>query len=143
MIFILYNHIIGTKNFMTEPIVNLDVLTTVFEFCRLRDGRNMGSVSNAFRRAYESSRTACSIRGMGRVRRLFRDHKHGATKVFKSMNDNSMVVETRHVRGDGELSYYMWHSGDYAYETLTYPVEVDGTINHARWKSGFLRIVRY
>ena len=127
---------------MTEPIVNLDVLANVFEFCRVQDRKNMSYVSKAFREGYERSRVACSIRDMSRVRRLFVNHKHGATKVFRAMGNKSMAVETRYVRGGGELSYCLWNPRDYTYDLLTYPVGVDGRINHSQWKSGSVTVRR-
>lgn len=127
---------------MTEPIVNFDVLTTVFELCGLKDRRNMRLVSKAFKEGYEGSRVECSIRDMSRVRRLFLNHKHGATKVFRAMGNKSMTVETIYVRGGGELSYCLWNPRDYTYDLLTYPVGVDGRIIHSRWKSGSVTVRR-
>lgn len=119
-----------------EHIVNVDSLSRVFEFCGVRDRRNMSCVSREFKEGFDVSRQACSILGLVRVRRLFSDKKHGAKMVFGYMNNYSMSSETMYIRGGGEFSYYIWEPERYMYRVLTFQTGLDGHINHGLWTQG-------
>lgn len=123
-----------------EPIVNIDSLCHVFEFCGVRDRGNMSCVSRGFREGFDISRRACSILDLARVRILFRNHKHGAKMVFQDINKYSISSETTYIRGGGEYSYYVWEPEKYMYRVLTYQIGLDGHINHALWNQCYIPI---
>lgn len=116
-----------------EPIDNSDVLAEIFEFCPVRERRNMSCVSRGFKEVFDTTRKECSILGMIRVRNLFSNPEHGATRVFEKWSLRSMVSETIYVSGGGKYSYYTWKPDQNGYNVLTYPINLDGTFNYVGW----------
>lgn len=121
-----------------EPVDNLDVLAHIFEFCKVKDRKNMSCVSRVFKEAFDVSRKECSKLGMIRVRNLFSHPEHGATRVFEKWGVDSMVMETIYVSGGGRYSYYTWEPDENRYNVLTYILNPNGTFIYVGWKQHYI-----